>query len=120
MTKIRNKVKNKELSVLEGMYRACSLEGGPICLESALASMFGSSGAALVKELAIKAMGKRTVAGTPPEVWELFDSYVGAWDNILGNNTTQVLEAQISKHIENLGCTGCPTYTKCNLSINKL
>lgn len=119
MPDLHEKAKNKEMTLLEGMYRACSLEGGPICLENALSLLFGTEGAKVVKKLAINVIGNKCAAANPPELRAMYENYVNAWENVLGNNSTRVLEAQVSKDIEKLGCVECPIYSKSKYSTTK-
>ena len=99
-------------SSIAGKWIACCEAGFPLCLDDALTAMFGNNGKNVPISVVKRIHGRLPPAKTPKEVWALFESYVKSWRKSIGNDSTEVIEYQVKKQIELMGCIECPVYQK--------
>ena len=93
--------------------RDCVKDHKPICLEKALELIFGIEGADGVKHIAEKEFEHVSeTIDTPTKVWALYACYIGSLERKIGKSSTFVIESEVQKQIESMGCTSCPIYQR--------
>jgi hypothetical protein len=88
-----------------GMLRECNREHYPICLKNALTNIFGNGDAALTL-LPKTASSQYLVL----DLWKTYFDFIDFAETRFGEEVASVIEEQVMKEIEALGCTQCPVY----------
>jgi hypothetical protein len=89
--------------------RECKEAGFPLALERSLERIFKD------KELVLSLARKITSFETPKvpnchDIWQVYVKVLSSLKDLLGNDFVAVIESQVIREIESLGCTQCPIY----------
>ena len=89
--------------------RSCTSAGFPICLENALSTMFGNDARHLLDLYFVRhGFFPKLFVSSPSEIWQIHEDYVERFEKLFGDDVAYVIENEIFRNMESMGCLQCP------------
>ena len=90
--------------------KTCLQAKFPVCLHNVLVKIFGSDYREKLDPIAKRGKFVTSPVSRPMDVWELYERYLVALENVLGNEFGRLVRSECLNQIELMECTKCPLY----------